>query len=90
VFRTDNGGEFTSAYFAEYLADQGVERHHSAPHTPQQNARGGAVQPVGGAYGACPAEAEGHAAYLLGRGGEHGGVPPQLLVHPGPLRRDLV
>jgi transposase InsO family protein len=37
VFRIDNGGEFTSASFTEYCADQGVERHHSAPHTPQQN-----------------------------------------------------
>jgi transposase InsO family protein len=26
-----------SASFAEYFANQGVERHHSAPHTPQQN-----------------------------------------------------
>jgi transposase InsO family protein len=37
VFRTDNGGKFMSASFTEYFAGQGVERHHSAPHTPQQN-----------------------------------------------------
>jgi transposase InsO family protein len=37
VFRTDNGGEFTSASFAESFACQGVERHHSTPHTLQQN-----------------------------------------------------
>jgi hypothetical protein len=37
VFRTDKGGEFTSASFAEYFADPGVERHNSAPHTSQQN-----------------------------------------------------
>jgi transposase InsO family protein len=37
VFRTNNDGEYTSASFAEYFANQGVERHHSAPHTPQQN-----------------------------------------------------
>jgi transposase InsO family protein len=37
VFGTDNSGQFTSASFAEYFAGQGVEWHHSAPHTPQQN-----------------------------------------------------
>jgi transposase InsO family protein len=36
-FRTNNGGEFTSVSFAEYFADQGTERHRSAPHMPQQN-----------------------------------------------------
>ena len=35
VLRTDNGGEFTSAEFAEYCADQGVRRHLSAPYSPQ-------------------------------------------------------
>jgi hypothetical protein len=35
VFRTDNDSEFTSASFAKYFVDQGVEWHHSAPHTPQ-------------------------------------------------------
>jgi transposase InsO family protein len=34
VFHTNNSGEFTSASFAEHFAGQGVERHHSAPHTP--------------------------------------------------------
>jgi hypothetical protein len=33
VFRTDNGDEFMLASFAEYFASQGVEWHHSAPHT---------------------------------------------------------
>jgi hypothetical protein len=33
VFRTNNGGKFTSASFDEYFAGQGVERHHSATHT---------------------------------------------------------
>ena len=37
VLRTDNGGEFTSAEFAEYCADQGVRHHLSAPYSPQQN-----------------------------------------------------
>jgi transposase InsO family protein len=32
VLRTDNGGEFTS-----YSADEGVQRHYSAPYSPQQN-----------------------------------------------------
>jgi transposase InsO family protein len=37
VLRTDNGGEFTTAEFASYCADEGVQRHYSAPYNPQQN-----------------------------------------------------
>jgi hypothetical protein len=37
VLRTDNGGEFTVAEFASYCADEGVQRHYSAPYDPQQN-----------------------------------------------------
>ena len=37
VFRTDNGGEFTSTEFAAYCADEGIERHSSTPYAPQQN-----------------------------------------------------
>lgn len=37
VLRTDNGGEFTAAEFASYCADEGIQRHYSAPYSPQQN-----------------------------------------------------
>jgi transposase InsO family protein len=37
VLRTDNGGEFTVAEFASYCADEGVQRHYSAPYSLQQN-----------------------------------------------------
>jgi transposase InsO family protein len=37
VLRTDNGGEFTAGEFASYCADEGVQRHYSAPYSPQQN-----------------------------------------------------
>jgi transposase InsO family protein len=37
VLRTDNGGEFTSVEFARHCEDHGVQRHFSAPYTPQQN-----------------------------------------------------
>jgi len=37
VLRTDNGGEFTSVQFGEYCAGEGIQRHYSAPYTPQQN-----------------------------------------------------
>jgi transposase InsO family protein len=37
VLRTDNGGEFTSVEFSEHCAGEGVQRHFSAPYTPQQN-----------------------------------------------------
>nr|AAK26118.1 putative gag-pol polyprotein [Oryza sativa Japonica Group] len=37
VLRTNNGGEFTAAEFAAYCADEGIQRHFSAPYTPQQN-----------------------------------------------------
>jgi transposase InsO family protein len=37
VLRTDNDGEFTAAEFMSYCADEGVQRHYSAPYNPQQN-----------------------------------------------------
>jgi transposase InsO family protein len=37
VLQTNNGGEFTSVTFDEYCAGEGIQRHHSAPYTPQQN-----------------------------------------------------
>jgi len=37
VLRTDNGGEFTAAEFAAHCADEGIQRHFTAPYTPQQN-----------------------------------------------------
>jgi hypothetical protein len=37
MLRTDNGGEFTTAEFASYCADEGVQRHYSALYSSQQN-----------------------------------------------------
>jgi transposase InsO family protein len=37
TLRTDRGGEFTSRSFEEFCADTGVQRHLSAPYTPQHN-----------------------------------------------------
>jgi transposase InsO family protein len=37
VLRTDNGGESTTAEFALYCVDEGVQRHYSVPYNPQQN-----------------------------------------------------
>uniref|UniRef100_I1NXJ5 Integrase catalytic domain-containing protein n=1 Tax=Oryza glaberrima TaxID=4538 RepID=I1NXJ5_ORYGL len=37
VLRTDNGGKFTAAEFALYCADEGIQRHYTAPYSPQQN-----------------------------------------------------
>jgi transposase InsO family protein len=37
VLRTNNDGEFTAAEFVSYCADEGVQRHYSAPYSPQQN-----------------------------------------------------
>ncbi|CAN6310868.1 unnamed protein product [Urochloa humidicola] len=37
VLRTDRGGEFTSIEFGQFCAEEGVERHLSAPYSPQQN-----------------------------------------------------
>jgi transposase InsO family protein len=35
VLRTDNGGEYTATEFASHCADEGVQRHYSAPYNPQ-------------------------------------------------------
>ncbi|KAI4370868.1 hypothetical protein MLD38_019168 [Melastoma candidum] len=37
TLRTDRGGEFTARAFADYCAEQGIDRHLTAPYTPQQN-----------------------------------------------------
>ena len=37
VLRSDNGGEYVSKAFEEYLKAHGIEHHTSAPYTPQQN-----------------------------------------------------
>jgi len=37
VLRTDNGGEFCSLAFDDYCRKEGIVRHHTVPHTPQQN-----------------------------------------------------
>ena len=37
TLRTDRGGEFTSGSFTAYCAELGMERHLTAPYSPQQN-----------------------------------------------------
>lgn len=37
TFRTDNGGEFTSKDFNKFCEEAGINRHFSAPYSPQQN-----------------------------------------------------
>lgn len=37
TLRTDRGGEFVSKAFEEYCQEAGIQRHLTAPYTPQQN-----------------------------------------------------
>ena len=37
VLRMDNGGEFTATEFTVYCADEAIQRHYSAPYSPQHN-----------------------------------------------------
>ena len=37
VLRTDNDSEFTIVEFAAHCVDEGIQRHFSAPYSPQQN-----------------------------------------------------
>ena len=37
VFRTDNGGEYTSAEFESYLREEGIRHEKTCPKTPGQN-----------------------------------------------------
>jgi transposase InsO family protein len=37
TLRTDRGGEFNSRSFEDFCADNGVQRHLTAPYTPQHN-----------------------------------------------------
>lgn len=71
TFRSDRRGEFNSGEFSLYLADLDVQRHLTAPYTPQQN---GVVQRrnqtvVG--TGPVHAQRDGSATAVLGRGRDH-------------------
>lgn len=37
TFRTDRGGEFCSKNFTSYCESVDIQRHYTAPHSPQQN-----------------------------------------------------
>lgn len=37
TLRTDRGGELTSNEFNSYCEEHGIQRHLTAPYTPQQN-----------------------------------------------------
>ena len=37
VLRTDNGGEYTSTEFKEYLKEEGIRHELTIPKTPEQN-----------------------------------------------------
>jgi transposase InsO family protein len=37
ALRIDNDGEFTASEFALYCADEGIQRHYSAPYSPLKN-----------------------------------------------------
>jgi transposase InsO family protein len=37
TLRTDRGGEFMARTFIEHCVQEGVQRHYTAPYTPQQN-----------------------------------------------------
>jgi transposase InsO family protein len=37
TLRTDRGGEFTARTFVEHCAQEGIQRHFTAPYSPQQN-----------------------------------------------------
>ena len=37
VFRSDNGGEFMSNKFDDFLKKEGIARQTSTPYTPQEN-----------------------------------------------------
>ena len=37
TLRTDNGGEFTSLIFKDYLCQHGIQHHLTVPGTPRQN-----------------------------------------------------
>ena len=37
IFRSDNGGEYTSSEFMVYMTCEGIKHEFITPHTPQQN-----------------------------------------------------
>ena len=37
ILRTDNGGEYTSKQFEDFLKREGIHHEHTVPKTPEQN-----------------------------------------------------
>ena len=84
TLRTDRGGEFTSRAFGEYCAMEGVQRHLTAPYTPQQKRRGGEKKPNCAGHGAQHAQGHAHARLVLGGGCSHGHLHPQSIADKKP------
>jgi transposase InsO family protein len=70
VLCTYNGGEFTAAEFAYFCADEGIQRHFSAPYSSQQNGvvECGNQTVVATARALFTTKAERNAGHVLGRG----------------------
>jgi transposase InsO family protein len=79
VLRTNNGGKFTAAEFAAYCADEGIQRHYSAPYSPQQNGVVECRNQTVVAAARAPQVAR-HADGLLGRGRDDRRTPAQPLA----------
>ena len=88
VLRTDNGGKFTIAEFAANYADEGIQRHFSAPllATAERHCR---VPESGrGHHGPVDAKAERDAGLVTREGGDDGSSTAQSLIDQKLARQD--
>lgn len=90
TLRTDRGGEFMARAFVEHCAEHGVQRHLTAPYTPQQN---GVVerrnQTVLGMARSMMKSQEG-ARLVVGGGGAHSRVHPEPVTDEERRRENVV
>jgi transposase InsO family protein len=85
TLRTDRGGEFTSRSFEEFCANNGVQRHLTAPYSPQQN---GATKLWWRQHTACLRGVR--PKRVLGGGGDEDSVPAESLLHARRRKRHSV
>ena len=91
VLRTDRGRKFTSASFGKYCDEIGIQRHLTAPYSPQQN---GVVerrnQTIIGTASEVIAGDDRDAWEILGRGSNDGRLSPQSVTNLKPRREDAI
>ena len=88
--RTDRVGEFNLMEFEVYCSEEGIQRKLTAPYSPQQNGFVECHNQTVVRMVRSMLSGEGDPRHVLGRGGVHQGVHPQLIAYMQPGRENAI